>query len=408
MQEGIKFYKEGRQDDAYRIFTQLTKGDPSNEFAWIWLSVTSGDVAEKRNALERALEINPNSSHAKDAMRELEMRTKVEEANPYTAIPPLPSSAPVNIPPYSGNDDPLANLRSGSKGKNGKSKKVTATPTKTGKAKAQQRITGTARRIRLAIFMALLAIVALLLVYFVANRNNANNQTVGDVNVTPTAEVTATTTADTTSASTTAVQTSAVATTAAISTTSATSTTAAQTSAVATTPAATATTVVQGNSNTSSNTGEKIDKLLQAGRQSAATGDYKTAINSINEALTFDPRNVAANLELGMTYLRAPDDATAGVKSRFDEAIRAFTKVTEQAPTWAAGWARLGEAQTAKGDVPNAIKSYTKSLELDSNGAERWLALADLYERNNQTAEATYARQRAQGLSATPPPGAPK
>jgi tetratricopeptide (TPR) repeat protein len=166
--------------------------------------------------------------------------------------------------------------------------------------------------------------------------------------------------------------------------------------------------VVPGNSNTGTNTGDQIDKLLQAGRQSATTGDYKTAINSINEALNLDPRNVAANLELGLAYLRAPDDATAGVKSRFDEATRAFTKVTEQAPTWAAGWARLGEAQTAKGDVPNAIKSYTKSLELDSNGAERWLALADLYEQNNQSAEATYARQRAQGLSATPPPGAPK
>jgi cytochrome c-type biogenesis protein CcmH/NrfG len=195
------------------------------------------------------------------------------------------------------------------------------------------------------------------------------------------------------SSSTTTTAAVSAATTTAIATTSAPATT---TTVAATT--APITTVVPGQAGASGPVSEQVQNLLKAGRQSVAAGDFKTALTAINDALKLDSRNVVANLELGMVYLKAPNDQAVGNVNRADEALKAFKKVTDQAPTWAAGWARLGDAQAVKGDIPGAIKSYVRSMELDANGAERWLVLAGLYERNNQTAEATYARQRAQGI----------
>src|SRR4051812_25015160 len=69
MQQGIRQVREGHMGQAYLIFKKVIERDPRNEFAQIWISVTSEDRAEKRAALEKALEINPNSQHAKEALR---------------------------------------------------------------------------------------------------------------------------------------------------------------------------------------------------------------------------------------------------------------------------------------------------------------------------------------------------
>jgi tetratricopeptide (TPR) repeat protein len=388
LQEGIQKVKDGRLEEAYNIFRKLTDKDPNNEFAWIWLATTSTNPAEKRSALGHALDINPNSSHAKDALRELDMKMRAAQPpEPPFSLPPLPDNPPIGIPPE--NDDPLATLRAAPGNKKNKKQKKTATP----KVSGRQPGRSGSRRFRLAVFAIAVAILVLSIA-FVVTRNPQDTQTVAtEENTTPT--VMATTTATTTVPPETTVEATTVAPT--------------ETATAATTKAAVqATTVVAGQAGTSGTTADRIDKLVLDSRKSADAGDFKAAIASLNEALGIDPRNIPANFELGLTYMRAPDDQSVGGGNRFEAATQAFKRVTEQAPTWAGGWARYGEALSARGDVPGAIKAFARSLELDPNGSERWLALAVLYERNNQQAEAGYARQRAQGINATPPPGAPR
>lgn len=390
LQEGIQKVKDGSLEEAYNIFRKLTDKDPNNEFAWIWLATTSTNPAEKRSALGHALDINPNSSHAKDALRELDMKMRSAQTveTPY-ALPPLPDNPPIGIPPE--NDDPLATLRATPGSNKNKKQKKTATP----KVSGRQPGRSGSRRFRLAVFAIAVAILVLSIA-FVVTRNPQTTETVAtDETATPTASATTTVATVTTTVPT---ETTAVVTTNAPIETAATTTQA----------AVQATTVVAGQAGTSGTTADRIDKLVLDSRKSADAGDFKAAIASLNEALGIDPRNIPANFELGLTYMRAPDDQSVGGGNRFEAATQAFKRVTEQAPTWAGGWARYGEALSARGDVPGAIKAFARSLELDPNGSERWLALAVLYERNNQQVEAGYARQRAQGINATPPPGAPR
>jgi tetratricopeptide (TPR) repeat protein len=145
--------------------------------------------------------------------------------------------------------------------------------------------------------------------------------------------------------------------------------------------------------------------LVVAGQNSAANNDFKTAIQDYKQVLTVDPTNIPANYNLGLAYLAAPA-AQLDTTDRFASAIDALKTVTDQAPSWPGGFAQLGAAYAAKGDLANAIKAYRTSLDLDATGVERWLALAGLYDLNKQPAEATYARSRAQGLN-VPLPAAP-
>jgi cytochrome c-type biogenesis protein CcmH/NrfG len=355
------------------------------------------------------LQINPTSDHARNALKELEARTRTAVTEEKPAYPPLPKTPPAAIPPE--NDDPLAALRSNSKPEKGNLKKTRST-------QARRQTTQTrpqrSRRYRPLLLAATVAagILLLLIAYIYINRNQSGEVVVENPTNTPEATTTVVETTAVVAVTTTeAVNTTAATTptTAALSTTTvAGTTTATVTTAATTTPATAATTVVPGAAGTGGTAAERVEKLLQTARQSVGNGDYKAAISSINEALSLEPRNVPANLELGNTLMRAPNDQATGLTNRFEEAVKAYQRVTEQAPTWSAGWARLGEALNMKGDVTGAIKALSRSLELDSNGPERWLFLATLYERNNQSAEATYARQRAQGISVTPPPGAPR
>lgn len=65
-------------------------------------------------------------------------------------------------------------------------------------------------------------------------------------------------------------------------------------------------------------------------------------------------------------------------QGKHDEAITEFTRVTELAPTLAAGFVNLGNAYLQKGDYVSALKPLRRSLELDSSlvGAHQMLGFA--------------------------------
>jgi tetratricopeptide (TPR) repeat protein len=441
MQEGIKLVKENRGQEAYHIFKEVTKQEPNNEFAWIWISVTSRDYPERRAALERALQINPSSSHAREALNNLEI--EMNRSNPPTQSKNVVDDRPVGMmgSPLSTQIDPLASLRD--KGDKGVTTAKAAKPAKTKQMKVTT-ATATNGKKRSNVFGLLIAtlfIVALilggyLLYTYVINPNNQNNQ----ANVNPPAtDATATVDPAVTPNATTAVVSPATGTTAATSPVATAATTPAlnisgttapvdnpnlrptQPTApvVATSPVTQATsaplpasttapaTIVTGGQGVTSSS--QVDKLLQESKQSAAKGDYKTAINLATDAVRLNSNNAGVHLELGQLYLRAPADQLGAGVNGLDEAVRSFTRVTEIVPSWSGGYAWLGQAYTAKGDTAKAIAAYDQAVKIDPNRPEVWLALATLYERNNQTAEAGYARDRARGILApSPAPSTPR
>ncbi len=59
---GAVAYREGRLDEARALFVRALLTDHDNERAWLWLATVATDPDEQRYCLNRALEINPESS----------------------------------------------------------------------------------------------------------------------------------------------------------------------------------------------------------------------------------------------------------------------------------------------------------------------------------------------------------
>ena len=502
MQEGIRHVREGRMGEAYKVFKKVIERNPRNEFAWIWVSVTSEDRAEKRAALEKALEINPNSTHAKEALRALNAEEsrlasptnpdptsqptapmKVVTPSPVIENPATPAPAP-NIPAettgnpvVAGKGEPssnpanfgrgesssnpawVGNLRTSSRPGRVNPQEIVSNPfyempseladrVAADKASADPRpyrvdqtpnpfnqnrpvtrppdtapqvgnvdtpvnlINSSAatakkdsvtkedkaantrekrerlffRRIRLTALFLLAILVVLLAAFFVFNflQKQANPTQ-------PTATQVATqsgTTAGTasTGANGTAQPTITV-------------------PPLTTAPASAAATATPGGGTTSqagpNPTQAAITKNLQAATSSQASGDYQGAITAYQAVIQADAANVPANLGLGMLYLTVPDNALPGGTDRYAGAVKAFQVVTAQNPNWAGGYSHLGEALALQGKVKEAITAYSRSLELDPNGPERWLALAALYDKDNQPDQARFCRERAGSLAPT-------
>jgi tetratricopeptide (TPR) repeat protein len=507
MQEGIRHVREGRMGEAYKVFKKVIERNPRNEFAWIWVSVTSEDRVEKRAALEKALEINPNSTHAKEALRALNAEEsrlaspakpdptsqptapmQVVTPPPVIENPATPAPAPTPAPPTlpveqtnnpfvagkgetssnpanlgrgesSSNPVRIGNLRTSSRPGRVNPQEIVSNPfyemppeladrVAADKANAATRpyrvghaenlsnpnragtrppdtapqvgnvdtpvnlvnssAAATAkketvakedkaantrekrerlffRRIRLTALFILAILVVLLAAFFVFNfLQKQANQTQ------PTATQAAT------QSGPTAETPSAGASGTAQPTITVPPLTTASGTAVTATPGGATTTQAGPNP-----TQAAITKNLQAATSSQASGDYQGAITAYQAVIQADTTNVPANLGLGMLYLTAPDSALPSGTDRYAGAVKAFQVVTAQNPNWAGGYSHLGEALALQGNVKEAITAYSRSLELDPNGPERWLALAALYEKDNQPDQARYCRERAGSLAAT-------
>lgn len=71
LNEGIAAARRGDKATARRLLDQVVQSDPRNELAWMWLASVSATVAERREALERVLRINPDNQRAQEALQEL-------------------------------------------------------------------------------------------------------------------------------------------------------------------------------------------------------------------------------------------------------------------------------------------------------------------------------------------------
>lgn len=79
LQAGIEAARSGDRTKARRLLEQVIEVDDSNELAWIWLASSVNTVRERRDCLERVLQINPNNTRAREALSRLDPR---ESARP--------------------------------------------------------------------------------------------------------------------------------------------------------------------------------------------------------------------------------------------------------------------------------------------------------------------------------------
>lgn len=443
MQEGIRQVREGRTAEAYNAFRQVVSREPDNEFAWIWISVTSDNRDEKRDALNQALRVNPNSQRAREALRMLdaeESKAGVAAATfapvpaayasptpPFQAGPaPRIGAAEAGTPLYNqgAQGDPLrAALNDNPKGKKQKTPKppkIKAVPTMQNEQGIRQRPPrrNSGRGFGLALVFILAIVATLLIVYLLLQNQSSPNPVAEQTAATSPGATTDGTTTTTAAVNTTASAATTVSGVATVTANAAGTVTSASTTGAATTPQAgtTITTTLAATSpgaattTTSATTASstigpaQVAAALQTARASQATGDYRAALTAYETALKAAPRDVQANLGVGSLYLAAPASALPGSVDRYAEAVKAFRVVTGQAPNWSGGHARLGEALAAQGSTKDAIAAFIKSLELDPNGPERWLALAALYDKDGQPEQAKFARERATSLNAPPAP----
>jgi hypothetical protein len=76
LQLGIEAARDGNREEARNLFALLTKQDPTNIQAWLWLAGVSDNASQRRNALERALQIDPQNEMALRGLRALSGNTR--------------------------------------------------------------------------------------------------------------------------------------------------------------------------------------------------------------------------------------------------------------------------------------------------------------------------------------------
>lgn len=64
LQLGIEAAREGNREEARNLFSLLTRQEPDNAQAWLWLAGVADTPDERRAALERVLELDPSNEMA--------------------------------------------------------------------------------------------------------------------------------------------------------------------------------------------------------------------------------------------------------------------------------------------------------------------------------------------------------
>lgn len=71
LQDGVDAARRGDRATGRRLLEEVVEQDPDNELAWIWLASCVNTLRERRECLERVLEINPNNPRAREALSKL-------------------------------------------------------------------------------------------------------------------------------------------------------------------------------------------------------------------------------------------------------------------------------------------------------------------------------------------------
>ncbi len=93
LQAGIEAARRGDRVNAQKLLRTVLDADPNNEVAWMWLASVLDNLAERRQALEQALRINPNNTRAKAALEQLNAVLPPARGQ-RKPVPTAPAAAP--------------------------------------------------------------------------------------------------------------------------------------------------------------------------------------------------------------------------------------------------------------------------------------------------------------------------
>ncbi len=78
LQQAIAAIKAGDKKSGQQLLAQVVNADPQNEAAWLWMASTLDDPQEKKECLQKVLQINPNNETANEALTQLEPPELIE------------------------------------------------------------------------------------------------------------------------------------------------------------------------------------------------------------------------------------------------------------------------------------------------------------------------------------------
>jgi hypothetical protein len=118
LRAGIAAAQSGDRPTARRLLEQVVEGYPDNELAWIWLASCVTTLRERRECLERVLQINPHNARAREALGKLGAETTAQAAQGEEQVErlrraqsqPAPAPRPAAAPQSAGGGLNIRNL----------------------------------------------------------------------------------------------------------------------------------------------------------------------------------------------------------------------------------------------------------------------------------------------------------
>ena len=79
LQMAIRTAKQGNAEAARNMFGRILTEDKRNERALMWMAKLSDSKAERRQWLEKVIDINPTNEIARDALRKMEYKSTASD-----------------------------------------------------------------------------------------------------------------------------------------------------------------------------------------------------------------------------------------------------------------------------------------------------------------------------------------
>lgn len=79
LQMAIRTARSGNKDGARMMFRQVLSEDKRNERAMIWMAQIAESKAERKQWLERALNVNPDNDQVKAALKKIAYKRSARE-----------------------------------------------------------------------------------------------------------------------------------------------------------------------------------------------------------------------------------------------------------------------------------------------------------------------------------------
>lgn len=94
LQLGIDAAREGNREEARNLFSLLTRQEPDNVQAWLWLAGVAEGPEQRRAALERVIELDPDNEMAIKGLQAMGVTAPERTSEHPAAAPPPPPPAP--------------------------------------------------------------------------------------------------------------------------------------------------------------------------------------------------------------------------------------------------------------------------------------------------------------------------